>query len=464
MTRPDITAALSHHADEAETIMHGEELEMFEPEEIATTETLPEVLTAAQVTTAELARLEKYRGEVLPDVTDRKAALALDEKRKEVKRIRLVAEKICDGEREEAMRTNQKWLGIKGDVCGRLKSVEKHLDDEFERHEEWKRAEAKRIEDEKRASREKRLQQAREADCAASMGDIETMDEAQWSAMIESAKAVQATRLRAAKIVSDLAALGVTASADDAAAMTDDDVAAAIKTAQDAEADRKADEKRKADAKAEADRLERLRLERVAQRVRDLSERGAARRFEEVEAMSDEEFAEAITEADKAVQAEADRKAEEARKIQEEREAMERGSQRFRELSALGESRHTIDELSAMGAEVYAEVLAGAKAAKAKRDEEDAQREREAQAKRDADRKAQEERDEQDRKERDQRERERVEALKPQREAVIAWANSVIVPALPDIADEDLGEVAACAREDIGVILAKLIDRMGGTN
>ena len=81
---------------------------MFEPEEIATTETLPEVLTAAQVTTAELARLEKYRGEVLPDVTDRKAALALDEKRKEVKRIRLVAEKICDGEREEAMRTNQK--------------------------------------------------------------------------------------------------------------------------------------------------------------------------------------------------------------------------------------------------------------------------------------------------------------------------------------------------------------------
>ena len=134
MTRPDITAALSHHADEAETIMHGEELDMFEPEEIATTETLPEVLTAAQVTTAELARLEKYRDEVLPDVTDRKAALALDEKRKEVKRIRLVAEKICDGEREEAMRTNQKWLGIRGDVCGRLKSVEKHLDDEFERH------------------------------------------------------------------------------------------------------------------------------------------------------------------------------------------------------------------------------------------------------------------------------------------------------------------------------------------
>ena len=368
---------------------------MFEPEEIATTETLPEVLTAARVTTAELARLEKYRGEVLPDVTDRKAALALDEKRKEVKRIRLVAEKICDGEREEAMRTNQKWLGIKGDVCGRLKSVEKHLDDEFERHEEWKRAEAKRTEDEKRASREKRLQQAREADCAASIGDIETMDEAQWSAMIESAKAVQATRLRAAKIVSDLAALGVTASADDAAAMTDDDVAAAIKTAQDAEADRKA---------------------------------------------------------------------EEARKIQEEREALERGSQRFRELSALGESSHTIGGLSAMGAEVYAEVLAGAKAAKAKRDEEDAQREREAQAKRDADRKAQEERDEQDRKERDQRERERVEALKPQREAVIAWANSVIVPALPDIADEDLGEVAACAREDIGAILAKLINRMGGTN
>ena len=172
---------------------------MFEPEEITTTETLPEVLTAAQITTAELARLEKYRGEVLPDVTDRKAALALDEKRKEVKRIRLVAEKICDGEREEAMRTNQKWLGIKGDVCGRLKSVEKHLDDEFARHEEWKRAEAKRIEDEKRASREKRLQQAREADCAASIGDIETMDEAQWSAMIESAKTVQATKRRAVK-------------------------------------------------------------------------------------------------------------------------------------------------------------------------------------------------------------------------------------------------------------------------
>ena len=83
---------------------------MFEPEEIATTETLPEVLTAAQVTTAELARLEKYRGEVLPDVTDRKAALALDEKRKEVKRIRLVAEKICDGEREEAISAlRERW-------------------------------------------------------------------------------------------------------------------------------------------------------------------------------------------------------------------------------------------------------------------------------------------------------------------------------------------------------------------
>ena len=61
MTRPDITATLSHHADEAKTIMHGEELDMFEPEEIATTETLPEVLTAAQVTTAELARRPQGR-------------------------------------------------------------------------------------------------------------------------------------------------------------------------------------------------------------------------------------------------------------------------------------------------------------------------------------------------------------------------------------------------------------------
>lgn len=337
-----------------------------------------------------------------------------------------------------------------------------------------------------KAKRQQRINESVSVGIVPNLDEIDNSTDEEWINLIANARAAHELRQRAISISSTLSALGDACTEDEAKILTDEQAEHRIAVARKAQHDREEAERLRIDAEAEAeaerkrieaeaerkriadqaeaDRLERLRLEGVAQRVRDLSERGAARRFEEVEAMSDEEFAEAIAEADKAVQAEADRKAEEARKIQEEREAMERGSQRFRELSALGESRHTIDELSAMGAEVYAEVLAGAKAAKSKRDEEDAQREREAQAKRDADRKAQEERDEQDRKERDQRERERVEALKPQRDAVIAWANSVIVPDLPDIADEDLGKVAACAREDIGVILAKLIDRMGGTN
>ena len=351
-------------------------------------------------------------------------------------------------------------------------------------------AEQERIKAEAKEAERLRVQARVEAMVSAGVApDIQQatrLTDEQFVALIEEGKAEQIKRSRAVEVAQELTSLGDDCTDAEAYDLTTDQAEHRIAVARKAQHDREEAERLRIDAEeeaeaerkrieaeaerkriadqAEADRLERLRLEGVAQRVRDLSERGAARRFEEVEAMSDEEFAEAITEADKAVQAEADRKAEEARKIQEEREALERGSQRFRELSALGESSHTIGGLSAMGAEVYAEVLAGAKAAKAKRDEEDAQREREAQAKRDADRKAQEERDEQDRKEREQREREHVEALKPQRDAVIAWANSVIVPALPDIADEDLGEVAACAREDIGVILAKLIDRMGGTN
>jgi hypothetical protein len=103
--------------------------------EIEIAETLPAVLTSAQVTERELRRLETYRGELLADVTDAKAAKALDAKRIEVKKARTTAARICKEQREDAVRIQKEWIAIEKGVAERLAPVETHLETKAARHD-----------------------------------------------------------------------------------------------------------------------------------------------------------------------------------------------------------------------------------------------------------------------------------------------------------------------------------------
>ena len=75
-------------------------------------DTLPAPLTSKEITTEKIASLEQYKNLVLSDLTDKAAAKSIDEKRREVKRVRCAAEPICDAEREEAMREDAEQLKL----------------------------------------------------------------------------------------------------------------------------------------------------------------------------------------------------------------------------------------------------------------------------------------------------------------------------------------------------------------
>lgn len=425
-------------------------------------DSLPVQLISKEITTERIASLEQYRNLVLSDLTDKAAAKDIDAKRREVKRVRCLAESICDAEREEAMRTNQKWLGFKSDISKRLKGIENHLDGQYELHEK----EIARLEQQRRdallAARQKRLDDAKEACAEVTIEMIDLMPDEEWDAMITSARRERDRRRIAENISTTLTELGDECSIEEAIELTAAqaeyriDRARKDKEARDAKAAADAEEKK------ENERLERVRLERVAMRVRELSELGIFETFEGVSKMTDEKYATELQKARDLREQENEAQRQRERTQLEQQQRFQRGTDRCKTLARLGNYDHHPDDVADLTDEAFATIEQEATTAKEERDAETAKRLQEEQERQEAARQANEAAAEQKRQDDARLERERQEALRPQREAVAAWAQAALdaMPSTPAIDDPDILDTM---RQHVGnarLALLDLRDRM----
>jgi hypothetical protein len=120
--------------------------------EVEAEEMLPEMelektinteLTKANVTDQVIAALkDKYGSMVLKSVDDKESYLELKASKREVAKVRIIAEKITKRGRESAIKIQRLWLAKEKEVVGKIDEVESHLaneikkfDDEVERKE-----------------------------------------------------------------------------------------------------------------------------------------------------------------------------------------------------------------------------------------------------------------------------------------------------------------------------------------
>ena len=431
-------------------------------QEPAEQDTLPVQLTSKEITTEKIASLEQYKNLVLSDLTDKAAAKSIDEKRREVKRARCLAESICDAEREEAMRTNQRWLNLKGDIAKRLKAVEIHLDTQFELHKnEMERLERVRQEA-IRAARQKRLDDAKEAEAEVTIEMIDLMPDDEWAAMLASARRERDRRRVAENISTTLTELGDECSIEEALELTAAQAEYRIDRARKDKEARDAKEAADAEEQKERERLERVRLERVAMRVRELSELGIFASFEDVSKLTDEEYATELQKARDLREQENEAQRQRERTQLEQQQRFQRGADRFRILSRLGENEFEPDQLADIEDETFAAIEKVATDKKIARDAETAKRLQEEQERREAARQAQEAAAEQKRQDDARLKRVRQESLRPQREAVAAWAQAALdaMPSTPDIDDLDILRAMRDHVERARLALLDLRERM----
>lgn len=120
--------------------------------EVEVEEVLPEMelektidtqLAKANVTEQVIAALkEKYGNMVLKSLDDKESYLELKSSKREVAKVRIIAEKITKRGRESAIKIQRLWLAKEKEVVGKIDEVESHLaseikkfDDEVERKE-----------------------------------------------------------------------------------------------------------------------------------------------------------------------------------------------------------------------------------------------------------------------------------------------------------------------------------------
>lgn len=386
---------------------------------------------------ATVQRLRSYRDLVLADLTDKKGAKDLTEKRLEVKRFRTAWVRECKDGREEANAISKGWNSAEKALAEPFEEIEEHLAAQVEAHEREVARIAREAETARQAKIQTRLDAMSAAGIPVDLVRATEMDDATWSDYLAAALDAKAKFDAATKIADELTALGDDCAAGEALQLTDEQAEHRLTVA------RKADHDRKEAARIKAE----------------------------------EE------------QAEKDRVAAEEKAT---RERLERGYRRGRDLALLGSTGHEVEPLADMTEEAFAVVLETARQEKADRDERIAeerrqqeaqsaelarlrqidadrlqrerealkQREREAeaateQARRDAD--AAREQAEQE------QEAARLEALRPEREQVAAWARAFIdaMPKFPAITDNALQEAMVEAAAKAVAILGTLEQAMG---
>lgn len=277
---------------------------------------------------AVVEKLKGYKQLVLSDLTDKKAANDLDEKRKEVKRFRVAWTSACKEGRAEANAIADAWVKAQKTLVEDFEQVEDHLERQVSAHT----SEVARIAREAEQARQAKIQARLDAMSAAGIPvDLvratELSDEA-WTEYLGKALDAKAKLDAAAKVAEELTALGDECTAGEALQLTDEQIEHRLGVARKADHDRKEaarikaeEEQAKKDRIATEEKATRERLERGYRRGRELALLGSTgHEVEPLADMTEEAFAVALETA-RQEKADRDAKAAEERRIQDEKDA-----------------------------------------------------------------------------------------------------------------------------------------------
>jgi hypothetical protein len=378
---------------------------------------------------AVVEKLKGYKQLVLADLTDKKAANDLNEKRKEVKRFRVAWANACKEGRAEANAIADAWVKAQKTLVEDFEQVEDHLERQVEAHER----EVARIAREAEQARQAKIQARLDAMSAAGIPvDLvraaELSDEA-WDEYLGKALEAKAKLDAATKVAEELTALGDECTAGEAQQLTDDQIEHRLAVARKADHDRKeAARLKEEEAEAERQRIadeekaSRERLERGYRRGRELALLGSTgHEVEPLADMTEEAFA-VVLETARQEKTDRDSRIAEERRVQEEKDA-ELARLKKAEADRMEAERVALDAREAEAKANAAKAEADAKAAR-----EEAAREQEAA---------------------------RLEALRPEREQVAAWARAFInaMPKFPAIADNALqGDMVDAAARAVAIL------------
>ena len=398
---------------------------------------------------AVVERLKGYGKLVLADLTDKKAANDLDEKRKEVKRFRVAWENACKEGRSEANAIADAWVKAQNSLSADFKSTEAHLAKQVEAFENEQERLRKIAEEERLEKIRLRVESVVSVGAPLDMGLVNTLDDEAWGAYIEELQASAQILETATRQADELTALGDPATPAEVLQMEAHEIEHRLSVARKADHDRKEaariqEEEEEAERQrvAAQEKAARVRLETGAQRMRDLAMLGSVVDLDAVADMTPDAFEVALA---TATQEKADRDAAAAKAAQEQRE-------RDEELARMRQA-----EADRLEAERQAEE----KRLQLEREQEDARRraeEAEAEkARQEAERKAKEEREAE--------EARILEASRPEREKIAAWAKATIeelTKGTPEIADPQLSQmVTECIAglvDDLGSLRAAVED------
>lgn len=253
-------------------------------------------------------RLKGYRQLVLSDLTDKKAATDLDEKRKEVKRFRVAWTNACKEGRADARAIADAWVKAEKTLVEDFEQIEGHLEKQVEAHTAELARLAKVAADALKAKIQARLDAMTAASIPADFVRASELSDEDWSDYL--AKVIDAkAKLDAATVVADeLTALGDECTPGEALQLDAEQIEHRLGVARKADHDRREAQRIKDEEAAaetarveadrlkqvEADRLARVRLERGSLRLREMSLLGAPADLDALADLSDEAYAVAL--------------------------------------------------------------------------------------------------------------------------------------------------------------------------
>lgn len=124
-------------------------------------EEIDQSLVKENITEKVIASLkERYLPLKLKDLEDKEGYIEIVEARKDVKRIRVLATKVCKAGREKANQIRDKWISKEKEVVSALETIENHLskqEDEFDAHKSKKAEEKRRQQDAQLFTRSQQL-------------------------------------------------------------------------------------------------------------------------------------------------------------------------------------------------------------------------------------------------------------------------------------------------------------------
>ena len=257
---------------------------------------------------AVVEKLKGYRQLVLSDLTDKKAANDLDEKRKEVKRFRVAWTNACKEGRADARAIADAWVKAEKTLVEDFEQIEGHLEKQVEAHTAELARLAKVAADALKAKIQARLDAMTAAGIPADFVRATELSDEDWSDYLAKALDAKAKLDAATAIADELTSLGDECTPGEALQLDAEQAEHRLTVARKADHDRREaqrikDEEAAAEAarveaervaRVEADRLARVRLERGSLRLREMSLLGAPADLDTLADLSDEAYAVAL--------------------------------------------------------------------------------------------------------------------------------------------------------------------------